>query len=172
VIELKGCVAHGEDEAEALTNLKSMMALWIESALEDGREIPQPAKDEDSAANGKLLVRTSRSVHVACIKAAAEDGISLNQWVVTVLSKALGFREGKVAGVAEMTREIAVPSTKAFKRILMQVAVAKSWQMQTPGHGADPDFIESLVRVTPTHYTSFEPLSGTYEKEDKHRILH
>lgn len=170
VAEWKGCVAHGEDEAEALVNLRSMMALWIESALEEGREIPQPAKEEDSTANGKLLVRTSRSVHVACLKAAVEDGVSLNQWVVTVLSKEVGFREGKRAGIAEMAKEIAVPATQAWKHVLMQVAVAKSWQLHTPGHGADADFIQSLVRTIPNH--SIEPISGSYEKEDKHGIVH
>lgn len=170
ILELKGCLAHGEDEAEALVNLKSMMSMWIESALEDGRDVPQPAKEEESTANGKLLVRTSRSVHIACIKAAAEDGVSLNQWAVTALSREVGFREGKRAGVAEMAREIAVPATKALKHILMQVAVAKSWQFQAPGHAVD-DFIEVMARRSPTHFTYIEPLSESYEEKDKHGIV-
>lgn len=161
ISELKGCVAHGENEAEAIDNIRSMMALWIESALEEGREIPVPLNDEDSAANGKLLVRTSRSVHVACLKSASEDGVSLNQWVVTVLSREVGFREGRNAVV----KDIAVPATKALKQMIEQVEVAKSWHLQAPARGVDKGFIENMARNSPTHWTDLGPLDSPYEKK-------
>ena len=168
ISELKGCVAHGENETEAIDNIKSMMALWIESALEDGREIPLPLNDEDSAASGKLLVRTSRSVHVACLRAAAEDGVSLNQWIVTVLSREVGFREGRSAVV----KDIAVPAAKALKLMIKQVEVAKSWHLQAPARGADKGFIENLARNSPTHWKDLGPLRSSYEEKDKHGIVH
>ncbi len=166
IAELKGCVAHGENEAEALENLKSMMVLWLESAMEEGRVIPPPLNDEDSAANGKLLIRTSRSVHIACLKAASEDGVSLNQWVVTVLSREVGFREGRNA----VMKEIAVPATKALKEMIDQVEVAKSWLFQPSVRRADKGFIDYMARNSPTNVTVLGPLSGNYEKEDKHRF--
>lgn len=168
IAELRGCVAHGENEAEALENVRAMMALWLESALEDGREIPLPLIEEDLAANGKLLVRTSRSVHVACIKAASEDGVSLNQWVVTVLSREVGFREGRNAVI----KEIAVPAAKALKEMIAQVEVAKSWHLQTPGRGTDKGFIDNMARNSPTYWTDLGPLSKPYEEKDKHGIIH
>lgn len=167
IAELKGCVAHGENEAEAIENVRSMMALWLESALEDSREIPLPLTDEDSAANGKLLVRTSRSVHVACLKAASEDGVSLNQWVVTALSREVGVREGR----SSVIKEIAVPATKALKEMIAQVEVAKSWHLQAPGRRTDQDFIDNMARHSPTHWTDLGPLNRPYEEKDKHGIV-
>ncbi|MDQ6951767.1 MAG: type II toxin-antitoxin system HicB family antitoxin [Mariprofundales bacterium] len=40
--ELLGCMAHGASDAEALSNIHVAMALWLDSAAEDGVPIPQP----------------------------------------------------------------------------------------------------------------------------------
>lgn len=40
--ELPGCMAHGPTHQEALANVKDAMSLWIDSAGELGRDIPQP----------------------------------------------------------------------------------------------------------------------------------
>ena len=40
--ELKGCMAHGQTREEALKELEIAKNLWIECALEDGEEIPEP----------------------------------------------------------------------------------------------------------------------------------
>lgn len=38
--ELPGCIAHGNDEFEALKNIKVAKELWISTAREFGDEIP------------------------------------------------------------------------------------------------------------------------------------
>lgn len=40
--ELHGCIAHGATHQEALANVKDAIALWIDTAVESGRDIPQP----------------------------------------------------------------------------------------------------------------------------------
>ena len=40
--ELSGCMAHGETKEEALKEIETAKELWIETALEDGEEIPEP----------------------------------------------------------------------------------------------------------------------------------
>ncbi len=40
--DLKGCMAVGETPGEALANLKDARRLWLETAYEDGDEIPLP----------------------------------------------------------------------------------------------------------------------------------
>jgi predicted RNase H-like HicB family nuclease len=40
--ELKGCVAHGDSQAEALKNVNEVAEQWIEIAKEKGWEIPEP----------------------------------------------------------------------------------------------------------------------------------
>lgn len=38
--ELPGCIAHGANEFEALTNIKQAKELWIATAIEFGDTIP------------------------------------------------------------------------------------------------------------------------------------
>lgn len=42
VPELPGCMAHGKTKEEALKEIEIAKNLWIESALEDGEEVPEP----------------------------------------------------------------------------------------------------------------------------------
>ena len=42
VPELPGCMAHGSSHEEALENAQGAIQLWIETAEEDGRSVPQP----------------------------------------------------------------------------------------------------------------------------------
>ncbi len=46
VPELPGCSAFGETEEEALKEAKMAVALWLETAKKDGRQIPQASKKE------------------------------------------------------------------------------------------------------------------------------
>jgi predicted RNase H-like HicB family nuclease len=42
VPELPGCMAHGSSQAEALASAQDAIALWIETARDDGRPVPEP----------------------------------------------------------------------------------------------------------------------------------
>jgi predicted RNase H-like HicB family nuclease len=42
VPELPGCMAHGSSHSDALGNAEEAIALWLETAHEMGRAIPQP----------------------------------------------------------------------------------------------------------------------------------
>lgn len=42
VPELPGCMAHGNSHSDALGNAEEAIALWLETAREMGRAIPQP----------------------------------------------------------------------------------------------------------------------------------
>lgn len=42
VPELPGCLAHGASHEEALDNAKEAMALWVETARQDGQPVPAP----------------------------------------------------------------------------------------------------------------------------------
>lgn len=43
VPELPGCSAFGESEEEALKEVKIAIALWLETAEKEGRQIPRPS---------------------------------------------------------------------------------------------------------------------------------
>jgi len=42
VPELSGCMAHGRSRERALANVQDAMQLWIDSARETGRKLPEP----------------------------------------------------------------------------------------------------------------------------------
>jgi antitoxin HicB len=66
------------------------MASWLEVALEDGVEIPEP-RDPD-AFSGRFLLRIPKSLHAELAERAELEGVSLNQYVSTTLARAVGHR--------------------------------------------------------------------------------
>lgn len=40
--ELKGCMAHGSTKEEALNEVETAKKLWLETARNEGLEIPEP----------------------------------------------------------------------------------------------------------------------------------
>lgn len=42
VPELPGCMAHGATQETALSNVRDAIDLWLETAKETGRPIPEP----------------------------------------------------------------------------------------------------------------------------------
>lgn len=95
--ELPGCMSQGETPDEAMAMIEDAMAGWLESALAHGKAIPEPRRDEDYS--GKFVVRVPKSMHRKLAEVAAEDGVSLNQWIVAALAEAVGASAGRHFGV-------------------------------------------------------------------------
>ena len=89
--ELPGCIAHGKDEADALTNLASMKRLWLADCLEAGETVPEP-ETPGPLPSGKWVQRVPRSLHRKLAQAAKREGVSLNQLVTSMLSRQLSAR--------------------------------------------------------------------------------
>lgn len=85
--DLPGCSAFGETEEKAIKEVKIAQQLWIETAKKEGRKIPKPSTEE--AYSGKILARTPKSLHKALIEKSKEEGVSLNQLVLYLLSSGL-----------------------------------------------------------------------------------
>ena len=88
--ELPGCIAHGENENEAIGNLRQVQKLWIESRLESGEEVPEP--EDQPLPSGKWVQRVPRSLHRRLSKLAKKEGVSLNQLVTSMLSEAVAAK--------------------------------------------------------------------------------
>jgi predicted RNase H-like HicB family nuclease len=88
--ELDGCVAHGQDAVEALAALESMKRLWIKSCLVDNNPVPLPSGEENDLPSGKWLQRAPRTLHKKLADIARREGVSFNQYVVSVLAEAVG----------------------------------------------------------------------------------
>ena len=105
VIEFPGCFSGGETETEAARNLTDAMESWIESELEEERDIPEPAWAGDYS--GNIRLRLPRSLHAQAAHRAQLDGASLNQLFVTAIAHYLGRIEELRAVESQATANVA-----------------------------------------------------------------
>ena len=83
--DLPGCITCGETEEEALKNALDAKKAWLEAALEENIEIPEP--DSLEAYSGQYKLRLPRSLHRALAEHSQREGISMNQYCVYLLAK-------------------------------------------------------------------------------------
>ena len=83
--DLPGCNTCGETEEEALKNALDAKKAWLEAALEENIEIPEP--DSLEAYSGQFKLRLPRSLHRALAEHSQREGISMNQYCVYLLAK-------------------------------------------------------------------------------------
>ena len=93
VVELQGCITQGDDFAELGEMVQDAMRSWIEVALEDGQEIPEPRLEEDYS--GKFVVRVPKSLHRRLVNEAEREGVSLNQLINVALASAVSTACGR-----------------------------------------------------------------------------
>ncbi len=102
VKELPGCVSYGDTAEEALDMIKDAMEMWITTALERGKKIPEPISERKYS--GRFLLRLPVSLHEKLAEMAEDEGVSLNTLIVSLLSKSL---EGqKVTSIEKRMVEI------------------------------------------------------------------
>ena len=86
--ELPGCLSVGETIEEAITNGEDAKRAWIQAALEDNQEIPLPCQmDNLDNYSGQFKLRIPKSLHRSLSLHAKEEGISMNQYCLYLLSK-------------------------------------------------------------------------------------
>lgn len=87
--DLPGCITQGDTKEEALQMIEDARAAWIETALEEGFEIPEPVPNEDEF-SGKFNLRIPRSLHRDLTKRAEREKVSLNMLATYILSASMG----------------------------------------------------------------------------------
>lgn len=85
VEDLPGCITEGDTWEEVSERIEDARKSWIETAYEDGVEIPLPRNDEQYS--GKFIVRIPKSLHRRLAEQARREGVSLNQYVESILSE-------------------------------------------------------------------------------------
>jgi antitoxin HicB len=84
--DLPGCMTQVETLAELSPMAEEVRRLWLETTYEQGLEIPLPSYPEEYS--GTLSLRVPRSLHRALAEAAKREGVSVDQYVLTLLSRA------------------------------------------------------------------------------------
>lgn len=90
--ELPGCISQGETMEEALRMIEDAKTCWLETALEDNAEIPEPESNIDKY-SGRLNIRIPRSLHRALAQKAKQEKISLNQYIIYQLARGVSYTE-------------------------------------------------------------------------------
>jgi predicted RNase H-like HicB family nuclease len=87
--DLPGCSAQGETLTEACEMIDVARKMWLEVAFEHNQDIPLPRTEREYS--GKFNVRFPKSLHRQLHQMANREGISLNQFLVSTLSKTVGL---------------------------------------------------------------------------------
>jgi antitoxin HicB len=83
--ELPGCVAHGDTPSAAIAEGEEAKALWIETVIEEGGEVPEPKSE--TTYSGRLVLRLPRTLHEAAAEIADREGVSLNSYLIQLVSE-------------------------------------------------------------------------------------
>lgn len=83
--DLCGCLTCADTIEKAIENAKDAKKEWLIAALEDGRTIPEPDEIEDFS--GQFELQVPKSLHRELALHAKQEGISMNQYCVYLLTK-------------------------------------------------------------------------------------
>ena len=83
--DLPGCLTQVEHLDEIGPMAADARSLWIETEYERGADIPMPSYPEEHS--GKFNVRLPKSLHRELAEAAKRENVSLNQYVLLLLSR-------------------------------------------------------------------------------------
>lgn len=89
--QIQGLSAFGESSSAALSELRIAADAYFQSLKKAGK--PMPVFDKVAPFSGQLRLRMPKSLHAELSQAAANDGISLNSYLVVLLSKRQSERD-------------------------------------------------------------------------------
>ncbi|MEO3734427.1 toxin-antitoxin system HicB family antitoxin [Lactiplantibacillus plantarum] len=122
---LPGVVAYGDTPEEVYQELDAAKKVWVEKCLADGIKIPEPISDTYS---GRVTLRMPRELHEQLSIRAAENSVSLNSYLIALLSKdtELHAENDRLLNVISNTMEFGKKSLSEWKtrKILSGVRIA------------------------------------------------
>lgn len=85
--ELNGCMTAASTVEEGFKMLEDAKREWFAACIEDRLPIPEPTRTEDYS--GQFKLRLPRSLHKLLAQKSSEEGVSMNQYCVYLLSKGI-----------------------------------------------------------------------------------
>lgn len=102
--DLPGCLTQAEDLDEIGPMVKDAFRAWMEAAYEGDLEIPLPSRPSEFS--GSIRLRLPLSLHEDLADQAAQEGVSLNTWMVTLLAQ--GNAAARVKRQPEKARAVRI----------------------------------------------------------------
>jgi antitoxin HicB len=85
--ELPGCMTEADTLEEVMAQIKDAQREWIAACIADGTPVPEPRQEHSYS--GQFRVRVPRSLHLELAERAKAEGTSINQMVVSLLSRSI-----------------------------------------------------------------------------------
>jgi predicted RNase H-like HicB family nuclease len=85
--ELTGCITCSETLEHGFEMLEDAKKCWFEACIEDGIAIPEPVNSDNYS--GQFKLRLPKSLHKTLADRSKQEGISMNQYCLYLLSKAV-----------------------------------------------------------------------------------
>lgn len=85
--ELSGCMTCADTIEQGFRMIEDAKREWFTACLEDGITIPEPSRLEDYS--GQFKLRLPKSLHRLLAQKSNEEGVSMNQYCVYLLSKGI-----------------------------------------------------------------------------------
>ena len=85
--ELSGCMTCADTIEQGFRMIEDAKREWFTACLEDGIAIPEPSRAEDYS--GQFKLRLPKSLHRLLALRSNEEGVSMNQYCVYLLSKGI-----------------------------------------------------------------------------------
>ncbi len=123
--DLPGCMTQVETAEEILSMAEEIRTLWLETEYERGADIPLPSYSEEYS--GKFNLRLPRSLHRKLAESARTEDVSLNQYVVMLLSR------GDAQAQLERHLQVIHQTVQQIDERLSDPNVAIRWLLSTPG---------------------------------------
>lgn len=86
--ELPGCMTCADNISDGIKMLEDAKKSWLEACIEDRIEIPEPLNIDDYS--GQFKLRMPKSLHKELAMRSKQEGISMNQYCVYLLSHNIG----------------------------------------------------------------------------------
>lgn len=80
--ELSGCITCADTIEELMVTAEDAKREWIENGIKDGIIIPEPPNY-----SGQFKLRVPKTLHKHLAEKAEMEGVSMNQYCVSILSK-------------------------------------------------------------------------------------
>ena len=82
--DLVGCISYGDTIEEAVKNGEEAKKEWFYATLENGDSIPEPFSADKYS--GQFRLRVPKSLHKHLAERSKQEGISMNQYCIYLLS--------------------------------------------------------------------------------------
>jgi len=147
--DLPGCSSFGETQAEALAELKPAIEAWIEAARAANNPIPDPSDPAlRSQYSGKVLVRMPRELHARLTGAAKAEEVSLNHYIVYLLSTASAYLSNQQTYSRALTPSLQIVEFASTYRVSFSNSLVVSTGREEVASLIHADVGKRLIAVT------------------------